>query len=221
MLTSFGLMLSMGFVGSLHCIGMCGGLVSALSLSRPRIWWGGLLGYQAGRVATYALLGLGAGLLGGALSGIELAPRVLAGLAGLVMIAFGLNLAGMAPDPLTRITDRVRRRIGLARLTQLATGQPSLWSWYSMGLANGLLPCGLVYAALSLALAGGGVIQGTTMMAAFGLGTVPAMLLAPAALRGLTPELRGRGMRVAGLLMVLLGVWTMARGAILPMGHMG
>lgn len=67
LLSAVMLMLPMGFMGSLHCVGMCGGLVSAVSLSRERVWWSGLLLYQLGRVTTYALLGLVAGISGAAL----------------------------------------------------------------------------------------------------------------------------------------------------------
>jgi len=215
-LTSFLVMALMGLVGSLHCIGMCGGLVSALSMGQPRIWWTGLAGYQAGRITTYAALGLAVGLLGGGLGGLGSAvPRLLAVLAGGVMVIFGLNMAGWAPDPLRRLSGVVRQRVGLVRLTAATTHHPTLPGWYTMGLANGLLPCGLVYAALSLSLAAGDLAGSTVMMVGFGLGTVPAMMLAPAAVRALTPSLRGTGLRVLGAIVVVLGVLTMARGGII------
>ena len=150
-------MFSMGLLGSLHCIGMCGGLVSAVAMSRPTIWWPGLFGYQIGRVTTYTLFGLVAGLFGTALGNIGGWPmlRALAVIAGVMMIVFGLNLAGWLPDPLRRFTATISQRIGLAKLAHRLAGQASLSGWYMMGLANGLLPCGLVYAALGLSLASG------------------------------------------------------------------
>ncbi len=208
-------MASMGLVGSLHCIGMCGGLVSAVAMSRPRIWWMGLAGYQAGRVTSYATLGLMVGLLGGTLGGIDSAvPRLLAWLAGGVMVAFGLHMAGLIPDPLVRLATTVRGPIGLIRLTAAATRRPTPWSWSALGLANGLLPCGLVYAALSLSMASGEPLRATVMMAGFGIGTVPAMMLSPLAVRAVTPRLRGIGMRLLGIILVGLGILTMARGSI-------
>ncbi|HXH71420.1 MAG TPA: sulfite exporter TauE/SafE family protein, partial [Mariprofundaceae bacterium] len=68
MFESLGMMFSIGLLGSLHCIGMCGGLVGALALGRPAIWWSGLFIYQLGRVTTYALFGLLVGLVGVSLS---------------------------------------------------------------------------------------------------------------------------------------------------------
>ena len=216
MLTVFLVMVSMGFVGSLHCVGMCGGLVSALSMSQPRVWWAGLAGYQVGRVTTYAVLGLGAGLLGGALSGMgSIVPRLLSLLAGVVMIAVGLHMAGWLPDPLTRFTNAARDRVGLIQLTTTATRRPTSRSWYAMGLANALLPCGLVYAALGLSLAAGDPLEASLMMLGFGMGTVPAMMFAPAIVRALTPESRGAAMRVMGLVVVVLGLLTVVRGGIL------
>ncbi len=221
-MSSFWLMVSMGLLGSLHCVGMCGGLVGAVAMSRPRTWWAGLAGYQAGRIASYGALGLGAGMLGGALGGMgELVPRLLAWLAGGVMVAFGLNMAGWIPDPLVRLATAARGPIGLVTLTSVATRTPALWSWSALGLANGLLPCGLVYAALALSLAAGEPLQAMVMMIGFGLGTVPAMMLAPALLRMLTPAQRGLGLRLVGLVLVVLGVMTLMRGTMSPdaMGH--
>jgi uncharacterized protein len=206
-------MFSMGLLGSLHCIGMCGGLVSALALSRPRIWWSGLFGYQLGRVTTYTLFGLAAGLFGAALGKIGGWPvlRALTLIAGVFMIVFGLNLAGWLPDPLRRFTSYISGRIGLARLAHHLAGKASLSGWYIMGAANGLLPCGLVYAALGLSLASGETTSAVVMMFFFGLGTIPSMMFAPSLVRKLTPELRGWSLRIAGIIMIVLGVMTALR----------
>ncbi|MGB9094118.1 MAG: sulfite exporter TauE/SafE family protein, partial [Gallionella sp.] len=130
------LMLSMGLLGSLHCIGMCGGLVSALCMSRPAVWWPGLIIYQLGRVTTYSLFGLVAGLSGAMLGEIGGWPllRALAIVAGLLMIIFGLNLAGWLPDPLRRFTALVSQRIGLGALARQVAQRNSLSGWYLMGL---------------------------------------------------------------------------------------
>jgi sulfite exporter TauE/SafE len=214
------LMWTMGFLGSLHCIGMCGGLVSALCMSRPKIWWPGLVIYQFGRVTTYSLFGLVAGLFGAALGEVGGWPllRALAIVAGLLMIVFGLNLAGWLPDPLRRLTALASERIGLAALARKLSQRASLSGWYVMGLANGLLPCGLVYAALGLALASASA-GAAVLMFCFGLGTFPAMLFAPALLRKLTPELRGGMLRVAGVIVVLLGVMTILRDGAMHGQH--
>ncbi|MBI3901877.1 MAG: sulfite exporter TauE/SafE family protein [Nitrosomonadales bacterium] len=207
------LMLGMGLLGSLHCLGMCGGLVCVLSMTRPQVWWTGLFGYQMGRVSTYVLFGLVAGLFGAALAGWGggLVLRGFAVLAGIMMVVFGLNLAGWLPDPLQRFTVAISQRIGLAGLARRFAQRASLSGWYVMGMANGLLPCGLVYAALGLALASGSVEAAMLKMALFGLGTIPAMLLAPVLVRRITPQLRGNALRIAGVVMILLGMLTMLR----------
>jgi uncharacterized protein len=221
LLESLLLMSSMGLLGSLHCIGMCGGLVSAVAMSRPAIWWPGLFGYQIGRVTTYTLFGLVAGLFGTALGNIGgwTMLRALAVIAGVLMIVFGLNLAGWLPDPLRRVTATVSQRIGLARLAHRLAGQASLSGWYVMGMANGLLPCGLVYAALGLSLASGDTASAVTMMFFFGLGTIPSMMFAPSLIRKLTPELRGWSLRIAGIIVIVLGVMTTMRGGSMHGQH--
>jgi hypothetical protein len=210
------LMLSMGFMGSLHCIGMCGGLVSAVSMSRKQVWWSGLLVYQFGRISTYAMLGLLVGFSGAALSafGGDQLQRLLAVLAGLLMITFAMNLAGWLPDPLRRLGAWASRKTGLAQLAMRVSKDSRSGSWFALGLVNGLLPCGLVYAALSLALASGNTTQATLMMVAFGLGTIPAMMLIPSALRGMTPTQRSISLRLAAVIIMLLGLFTMYRGSM-------
>lgn len=210
------LMLSMGFMGSLHCIGMCGGLVSAVSMSRKQVWWTGLLAYQFGRVSTYAMLGLIIGLSGAALNafGGDHIQRLLAALAGLLMIAFAMNLAGWLPDPLKQLGVWASRKTGLAQMAMRVAGQGRATSWYALGLINGLLPCGLVYAALSMALAAGDTGLATLMMLAFGIGTIPAMMFVPSILRGMTPGGRAASMRIAAVLIILLGLITIYRSTV-------
>jgi len=210
------LMVSMGFLGSLHCIGMCGGLVGVLSMSRQQTWWSGLMAYQVGRITTYAVLGLLVGISGAALSafGGDQVQRLLALLAGILMVAFGLNLAGWLPDPLRRLGAWAGTKTGLVQLSRRVAGDGGMGSWYGLGLVNGLLPCGLVYASLSLALASGNAITATVMMAAFGAGTVPAMMLVPSFFRRMTPFLRLASLRIAAALIIALGLITIFRSVM-------
>lgn len=210
------LMLSLGFMGSLHCIGMCGGLVTAVSMSQTSIWWTGLFIYQLGRISTYALLGLLVGFTGSSLStfGGDLLQRILAISAGTLMIIFALNLAGWLPDPLRRLSTWASRKSGLAGLARRASEHGRAGNWYTLGLANGLLPCGLVYAALSLALAAGDAQTGTLMMTAFGLGTIPAMMFVPTALHRMKPALRTSAMRIAAIMIIAMGIITIFRSSM-------
>jgi len=206
----------MGFLGSMHCIGMCGGLVGALTMSRPTLWWGGLASYQAGRVITYMILGLIAGLVGAGLHSLnwfEDIQRAIIVLTGVMMIAFGLNLGGWLPDPFSKVASSLIAFLGLGRLIQSAAGSDKSVNWAVVGLVNGLLPCGLVYAALAFGLASGGVIESGLIMLAFGLGTIPAMTFVPILIRKITPDGRGIIVKVAAVLVIVLGVMMMLRGS--------
>jgi len=161
------------------------------------------------------------GFAGAALSsfGGDLVQRLLAALAGTLMIIFAMNLTGLLPDPLRRLGLWASRKTGLALLARRVATEARASGWYALGLANGLLPCGLVYAALSLALATGNAMHGVVMMLCFGLGTIPAMMAVPSLLSRLTPAMRSSAMRVAGMLLFALGVMTLWRG-FMPMHHM-
>jgi sulfite exporter TauE/SafE len=207
---------TIGFLGSMHCIGMCGGLVTMLGMSRPNVWWTGLAAYQAGRVSTYVLLGLLTGVAGAVLTQagwIGSAQQVLAVLAGMMMVTFGIHLAGLMADPFQKILTRFSLLSGLSKWIQGAAASRQPVSWYMVGFLNGLLPCGLVYAALAMALASGEVPEAGLIMLAFGLGTVPAMMFVPVLMRKLTPQMRGGFLKVAGVVLIVLGLMTAVRGA--------
>lgn len=203
-----------GLLGSLHCIGMCGGLVGALCMARPTLWWPGLLTYQIGRIASYAALGILAGALGtgiGQSGWLPQAQQILAIFAAIVMILFALYLGGWLPDPLARLTAIVSRASGMAGWAQKAAHGRNPGPWLAVGLLNGLLPCGLVYAALALSLTAQTIAQGAATMLAFGLGTVPAMMAAPALMRRLSPSMRGSLLKVAAILLIALAILTVLR----------
>ncbi len=204
-----------GFFGSLHCVGMCGGLVSALCMARPKLWWPGLLSYQLGRIFTYVILGLIAGLVGtslGEFSGFKQAQWLLTLFAGGLMILFACYLGGWLPDPFSKLTAKISRATGMTYWMKKASSSHRLDAWLVVGLLNGLLPCGLVYAGLALSLTATAPFQGALIMLLFGLGTVPAMLVVPALLRKITPVKRGQFLKVAALLLIVLGILTMLRG---------
>ena len=204
-----------GILGSMHCAGMCGGLVTTLSMGRPRIWLTGLTAYQFGRISTYTLLGMIAGIIGSVITGIawfSQAQFYLSILAGVMMITFGLHIAGWMPDPFTRTISRFYKFTGLGQWVATARTSTNPASWYFVGALNGLLPCGLVYAALSLNLAVGDPVESSIGMFLFGLGTMPSMMLVPVIFKKLTTALRARTVKVAAVLVVLVGVVTMLRG---------
>ncbi|MBS7660772.1 sulfite exporter TauE/SafE family protein [Pseudomonas lalucatii] len=205
--------LILGLLGGGHCLGMCGGLMGALTLAIPaerrarrlRL----LLGYNLGRILSYATAGLLLGLAGWALasSPAALALRVLA---ALLLIAMGLYLAGWWSG-LTRIEalgGGLWRRIQPLTRRFMPVDSPAkalllgaLWGW---------LPCGLVYSTLLWAASQGDALDSAVLMLGFGLGTLPVLLATGMAAERLTALLRRRGVRTAGgLLVILFGLWTL------------
>jgi uncharacterized protein len=162
----------LGLVGSLHCAGMCGPLALALPQAgrNASAFFAGRVAYNLGRIITYCGMGLVFGLLGKTLA--------LAGLQQWVSIALGvLLLVGLFASrrlalwrPVTALVEQLKSR--MASLLRRRTFVGLL----SLGLLNGLLPCGLVYVACAGATATGSLLQGALYMAAFGAGTVPMML---------------------------------------------
>jgi uncharacterized protein len=216
-----------GFAGSFHCIGMCGGFACALGHDRQG---GGAtvlrhLLYNTGRLTTYCFLGGLAGALGqfictsqGAtvplLSGpLDTGQRILAILAGLLMIAMALQFFGLLPR-LHRVASGFGATTLAVSMRNLLTA-PGRAAPLAFGVFNGFLPCPLVYAFGAQAASTAGALPGFLTMAAFGLGTFPAMLLMGSVGRMLAPVWRQRGVWLAGSCILLLGLVTVGRG-ILP-----
>lgn len=184
-----------GLVGSPHCSGMCGGF-ALVAGARP----GGALAWTAGRLSTYAALGAAAGGLGGALPGPSwLGPA----LSVAFLLWFAAGLAGISPH-LALPAPQALQRAG-ARLF----GRADLPGRFAFGAVNGLLPCGLVYAALAFPVAAGGALPGALSMVAFGLGTAPALALASLGLRRLTARSLG-ARRALALGVLVLGLGSLA-----------
>ncbi len=181
-----------GLLGSLHCIGMCGAF--AVSCSRVP---GGLPAWHAGRVLTYGVLGGFAGGLGAVLPGPAWLPGALA---ALLLLWFSLALAGLAPEP--RLLPP-----GLTRAGSRAAASQSPAAQFAFGVLNGFLPCGLVYGALTLAVAAAAPLPGALAMLAFGVGTLPALSLAAYGLRRLVLGSLWRRRLVAALILST-GLWT-------------
>jgi sulfite exporter TauE/SafE len=205
-----------GLLGGTHCIGMCGGIVGALSsglsldvqTSRRRLV-AAQLAYNTGRISSYTLAGVLLGLFGqqlgesGVLEGFPVGRLV----AGVIMILFGIYLAGWWHSLLflERAGARLWKHIeplGRRFIPVRGSGQA-----YLLGLVWGWLPCGMVYAVLALALASGSATSGGSIMLAFGLGTLPVMITLGLAFNSLKRLVQNPWIRlVAGLLVILMGV---------------
>ena len=222
-LTEFNLIFTLGLVSSLHCAQMCGPLVLALSLplstAQRRQHLLAHLSYNIGRLVTYSMLGALAGLTGhtlgiaGKLAGIENTGAILAGglmiLTGLLMLDLLPHRSSQRFDPL-RLLMRVFKPIG----SRLAS--TSIPSKFTLGMFLGLLPCGLIYAALFKAMATGTVLAGALTMLAFGLGTTGALLaiglFSSAISAKLSASIGTWSVKTAALSITLLGVFLVWRG---------
>ena len=200
-----------GLLGTGHCIGMCGGLVSALSLSdagRQGGWFFHLL-YNLGRISTYTFIGAVVGWLGSALAYTDRFKMVTRSLligSDVFVILVGLGTAGLFtwlnvsklgfPGPMKVMTLAVA---GLRRLPPAISALP-------LGLLFGFIPCGYLYAVAITAAQSASVATGALMLFAFGLGTAPSLLLFGGAAHWLSGRARTWMLRIAGLVVAGMGV---------------
>lgn len=236
-LALYGSLFLTGLAGSLHCLAMCGPLLFAFfgtesGGAEPGGAWAAArrravhsLAYHGGRIWTYALLGFLAGWagsrlrLGAAILGWQ---RPLAVVASLLILLAGLAALGAIPGV----------RLGLT-LPAGCLGTLSRWPWlaalvrlrrpsgrFLLGAVMGLLPCGLVYAVLLLAMTLPGPLDGALGMLAFGTGTLPALTALVVAGGALPAWLRARSPRLAAALLVGVGLFALARTLLMaPGGH--
>jgi len=206
-----------GFLGSTHCLGMCGGISASLSLAvpvGPSFHWRRaffLLAFNVGRIGSYVI----AAMLVAALS-TDLQEHwmplgtLLRTLAGVLLILMGLSLAGwwQGIQILERLGAPIWRR--LQPLTQRFLPVRSVKSALMLGGLWGWLPCGLVYSTLGLASAQPSVGTAALLMLFFGLGTLPSMLATGYAAQSVKSIKNHRLVRsVTGTLLILFGLWTL------------
>lgn len=201
-----------GFVGSLHCIGMCGPIVLALPIGNQNFlrFLSGRILYNLGRVVTYCVMGGIFGLLGTGIS-LALLQQNLSILAGAtILIVFllqhgtrlSLPSAASIGLPLAKIQN------GIALLLKESSPAPL----FVLGLLNGLLPCGFVYLAVATAAVTADVTRGVMFMAGFGLGTIPAMAGFGFFPRAFSSAVRAKISRVLPTFTLLVGVLLILRG---------
>ncbi len=203
-----------GLLGSGHCIGMCGGLVSAFFMKFGDKGQGVLpyAAYHSGRIAIYLLLGIIAGLIGLAVTTtgtIGKTQAILRIIAGLFVILLGMDILGVGP---------LRMNFSFLPLNTLrnqfmgAVEKGPLKGALIAGLINGFMPCSLTLAVAVSATTAGGPVPGGLLMLAFGLGTLPSMLFVSALFGRLGTGLRGRLLKIAALFVIVLGMGTLLEG---------
>jgi uncharacterized protein len=210
---------AVGVLGGVHCLGMCGGIVGAISVSHAGSAapaWPRLVAYNLGRMGSYVIAGALAGWLGAALLGaLPQGQHVLEFLAAVFLILLGLYLGGWWPvlARLERFGGLLWRRIeplGRHFIPVRHAGQA-----FVVGAVWGWLPCGLVYSVLVWTLAAGSAADGALLMAAFALGTLPNLMLMGLFAARLARFVRHRLVRQgAGALLVAYGAWRILAVAV-------
>jgi len=210
---------TIAFLGAFgHCIGMCGGIVIAYSSRKIDTQWSGLmqgfahLVYSFGRITTYVMLGAIFGAIGGVAQFNGYTTAALTIIAGLFMILAGLSLLGKL-EFLTKLEHSFSGSKWYQDAFRQVLRSKSLYSFYILGLLNGLLPCGLVYFFAVTAASTGSPLWGALVMFIFGLSTIPALFSLGFFTQLLTKSsLRKLMMNIASIIVILFGLYTIYRG---------
>ena len=217
----------LGFFSTMHCIGMCGGIIGALSLSlpvdirnsKPRLLTF-VLSYNIGRLLSYSLAGLIAGAVGTSVlqsTGFDQGHAILRMIGIVMMVAIGLYLTGWLPQiasvekigiPLWKHLEPVGRKLVPVASLPKALAYGLIWGW---------LPCGMVYFVLVWALTAGSAVNGALTMVAFGLGTLPTLVTAGFMTSWITRFTHStRARQLVGLLIIIAAIGSL----FIPMeGH--
>ncbi len=206
-----------GIMGSLHCLGMCGGFASGCFAGygwqpklQPHII------YHTARIATYTLLAIGGAMLGKILIQNGIIGKwqgILMILSGCAVVAIGLWLSGVLPGGAPqRYQDHNNRscRVPFDGQNRKKNLLPLI-----AGVTNGLVPCSLLFSvAIKVIAGGGGPLHAGALMLCFGLGTIPSMLLITTTGAIIGERTRGALSKLTGLVVILLGLWTIYEGVV-------
>ena len=168
----------MGLIGSVHCIGMCGPLVMALPISQQTHFqkWQSILLYHAGKISSYAVLGILLGMFGSQLP-LYGAQENLSIVMGSIMLLYVVYVFVIKPKLIPRFLQfNLLYTFIVKKMGQLFQ-RKNRAVFYLIGILNGLLPCGMIYVALTSALATQNILQGGLIMTFFGIGTMPALIM--------------------------------------------
>ena len=202
----------LGFLGSLHCVGMCGPIAFMLPLerdSKPRML-GQLFLYHTGRILTYSLMGLAFGFFGKGLYlfGIQQNLSIIIGILIVLAIVIPRKYSKRleVTGPVSRWVGKLKSGLGDALKKKTAD------TFLTIGFLNGFLPCGLVYMAVFASIAMATPALGAAYMALFGLGTIPLMTTAAYIGGLLKPDVRSRIRRVIPIFVAVVGILFILRG---------
>lgn len=202
--------ISLGFLGSFHCVGMCGPIALAIPVKRTSVLsiFSGTMIYNVGRVLTYALMGLLFGILGRgfALAGLQSILSVAIGILILVVLFLPKLKFQFGQGILVRFIGRVKD------VFRNLFGKHTFPSLFLIGLLNGLLPCGLVYMGLAGSVTSDSALGGALFMTGFGLGTLPAMFAISVFRERISIRLRERIRKLVPVLVGVMALMLILRG---------
>jgi sulfite exporter TauE/SafE len=200
-----------GLLTGFHCAGMCGPIAISLPLSDES--WAhrtvGSLIYNFGRIITYSLMGAVFGLLGQGfkMAGFQQWLSVAIGALMILSVLFPLLFKSFASkSPVFPVVERIKDKLGNL------FGTKTKFALFTIGLLNGLLPCGPVYVAIGLSLASANIFTGALYMAVFGVGTVPVMLSLSLVGNYFTTAVRRKIRQFVPVFIIVLGVWFVLKG---------
>ena len=198
-----------------HCIGMCGGIVVAYSstkIDQKSTWLNqsiSHLAYNMGRVVTYTILGVIFGSLGKATAFTPTTKGVLLLITGLLMIFAGLSLLGKLGF-LNAIEVSFANKSWFQKLFKSLMRNKSLLSFFTLGMLNGIIPCGLVYSFAIIAASTASPFWGSVVMASFGLATIPTLFMLGTVTKFLQKgSIRKIMMNISAILVIAYGVFTL------------
>lgn len=211
---------ALGFLGSFHCVGMCGPIALALPIGK----WGtrdkiiGILLYNFGRIFTYGFMGLLFGAIGHGFSlvGLQQAVSIIIGVCMIVIVIMPARVSGK----LDVITERIPYLPAVKRSISSLFKQRTFSSLALIGALNGLLPCGFVYMAMAGAIATASSLSGAGFMILFGIGTIPAMFMVAFSSHLFPVDIRSRIKKMVPAFMFMIGAILIVRGMNLGLPYM-
>lgn len=201
-----------GLISSLHCVGMCGPIAMMIPLERnnsaKKVIQ--IMTYHIGRLSAYAVLGLVFGLLGRGffMAGLQQQLSIFVGVMMILLAVVPENKLAQYnfSKPVYHLISKVKQQLG----KQLKN--KSLKSLYLIGLFNGFLPCGMVYAALFGAIAMNNLSLSIAYMALFGLGTIPLMVTVQHLVQFSQLKFKSQIQKMIPVIMVVIGILFIVRG---------
>jgi len=201
-----------GFLGSFHCVGMCGPIAFMLPVDRNNVYKkiSQILLYHSGRLLSYGIIGLVFGIIGKGLYlfGFQQQLSIIIGIAMIVVVLIPYKTFNKYnfSKPVYKIISKVKSSLG----TALKKRTPD--TFLTIGFLNGFLPCGLVYMAVFGAIASGNAFQGSIYMLFFGLGTIPLMTSAIYFSNFLKGAMRQKIQKAIPVFVIIIGALFILRG---------